>query len=285
MKVVCSAIGNTPLIELDGIKIKLETANLTGSVKDRMAKYILEKAGLKKGSLIIEATSGNTGIAFAALSAIYGYRFIAVMSEGMSIQRRKMIEAFGAELVLTPAKDDIAGALKKYEELVNEHPDAFLPKQFDNPDNIEAHRQGLGKEIVSEIKDIDVFVAGMGTGGTLIGVAKALKEKYPNVKIVGVEPAESAIFNGEKAGLHKIQGIGEGFVPKIVSDNLGLIDEVIAVKSDDAVEMSNKLAKEHGLLVGISSGANFLAALQLKKKYMNVVTLFPDRGERYLSVA
>lgn len=275
------------MIELNGIQIKLETTNLTGSVKDRMAKYILELAEkrgeLKKGDLIIEVTSGNTGISLAAISAIKGYKFIAVMSEGMSIERRRMIQAFGAEVILTLAEKDIDGALKRYDKLVKENPKAFLTKQFENPNNIESHRLGLGKEIVNSVDKIDVFVAGIGTGGTLIGVAKALKKRFPDVKIVGVEPAESAVLNNRKLGLHKIQGIGEGFISKIVEDNLDLIDEVITIKSDDAIEMSKKLAKKYGVLVGISSGANFLAAKQLKKRFKNIITLFPDRGERYLS--
>jgi cysteine synthase len=289
MRVILDTIGNTPLIEVDGIFAKLETFNPTGSVKDRIAWYIIrnaEKRGeLKPGQKILEITSGNTGIALSMVAAIRDYKFIAVMPESMSLERRKMMGAFGAEIVLTPSLEDMDGALRKYDELVKENPDAFLPKQFENPDNIKAHEFGLGKEIVDEVK-VDAFVVGTGTGGTLVGVARALRRRNPNVKIIAVEPAESAVISGEKQGLHKIQGIGEGFIPKIVSDNLHLIDEVIKIKSDDAIIAGKKLARKHGVLVGISSGANFLAAKFIKEKYglKNVVTIFADRGERYLSM-
>lgn len=285
---ILSTVGKTPLIKIGKIYAKLETVNPTGSVKDRMAWYMVKKAEerneLKPGSKIIEVTSGNTGIAFAMVSAIRGYKFIAVMPESMSIERRKMIEVFGAKIVLTPAKEDMAGAIRAYNELVKKHPDAWLPKQFENPDNIAAHRGGLGKEIIEQAGDkVDAFVAGIGTGGTLIGVAQALKKVNPDIKIIGVEPAESAVLSGEKSGLHKIQGIGEGFIPKLVEENIDLIDEVITIKSNDAIEMSKELVKKYGLLVGISSGANFLAALKLFKKYNDIVTVLPDRAERYLS--
>ncbi len=276
-------IGNTPLIKIGRIFAKLETVNPTGSVKDRMAWYIVRKAErrgeLKPGSEILEVTSGNTGIALAMISAVRGYRFTAVMPASMSVERRKMMSAFGAKIILTPAKEDIAGAVKKYQELVKDS-DAWLPDQFGNPDNVKAHEFGLGREIAKQMK-VGAFVAGIGTGGTLIGVAKALKKVYPNVKIFGVEPSESAVLSGKKPGLHKIQGIGEGFVPKIVADNRDLIDGVISIKSKDAIAMRKKLAMKYGLLVGISSGANVLAAMKLK--YRNVVTVLPDRGERYLS--
>jgi len=285
---ILSTIGNTPLIKIGNIIAKLETTNPSGSVKDRMAYYMIKKAEdrglLKKGSRIIEVTSGNTGIAFAMISAVKGYKFTAVMPESMSVERRKMIKSFGAELVLTPAKDDIAGAIKKFEELASQYPDAWLPKQFENPDNIEAHRLGLGAEIIKQTKgEISAFAAGIGTGGTLIGVAKALKEFNPKIKIAAIEPAESAVLSGGKPGIHKIQGIGEGFIPKLVADNKELIDEVIKVSSESAIKMKDELALKHGILVGISSGANFLAAIELSKKYHNVVTVLPDRGERYLS--
>jgi len=281
-------IGKTPMIKIDGILAKLETTNPTGSVKDRMTWHMVKKAEergeLKQGMKIIEVTSGNTGIGFAMISAVKGYKFIAVMPESMSIERRRMMKAFGAEIVLTPASEDMDGAVKKYNELVKKNPDAWLPKQFENPDNPNAHEYGLGKEIVEQTQGkVDAFVAGIGTGGTLIGAARALKKANPNVKIIGVEPAESAVLSGGKQGLHKIQGIGEGFIPKLVQENLDLIDEVIVIKSEDAITMSQELAKKHGLLVGISSGANFLAAKKLKERFENVVTILPDRGERYLS--
>jgi len=285
---VLGIIGNTPLVRIGNLYAKLETTNPTGSVKDRMASYMVRKAEirgeLKQGIRIIEVTSGNTGISFSMISAIKGYRFIAVMPESMSLERRKMMKAFGAEFVLTPAEEDMAGAMKKYEGLVKRYPDAWLPRQFENPDNIVAHREGLGKEIVEQIQGrVDAFVAGIGTGGTLIGVAQALKEVNPDVKIIGVEPEESAVLSGGRPGLHKIQGIGEGFVPGLVKDNIHLIDEVITIRSDEATRMKGVLAYKYGLLVGISSGANVLAAMEVSKRYENVVTILPDRGERYLS--
>jgi cysteine synthase A len=276
------------MVKIGELYAKLETTNPTGSIKDRMAWYMVKKAEergeLKPGSKIMEVTSGNTGISLAMISALRGYEFIAVMPESMSKERIKMMQAFGARIVLTPAELDMAGAIKKYEELVKKNPGAWLPKQFENPDNIAAHREGLGREIIKQMQSIDAFVAGIGTGGTLIGVAQALKEAGINAKIIGVEPAESAVLSGEKAGLHKIQGIGEGFVPKLVKENLELIDEIITVKSDDAIRMSKMLARKHGLLVGISSGANVLAAMRARKKYRRVVTVLPDRGERYMSL-
>ncbi|MFA6410669.1 MAG: cysteine synthase family protein [Candidatus Buchananbacteria bacterium] len=287
---ILNNIGNTPLIKIGNIYAKLETTNLTGSVKDRMANYVVKKAEergeLKPGDKIIEVTSGNTGIALSMISALKGYEFIAIMPESMSLERRKMIEFFGGKIVLTPKKDDMAGAVKKYNELVRKNKNAWLPKQFENPDNIAALKNGLGKEIIKQMKGkIDAFVTGVGTGGTLIGVAKALKEAGSKAKIIAVEPAESAVLSGKKSGLHLIQGIGEGFIPKIVKDNLNLIDEVIAIKGQAAIKMKNKLAKEYGVLVGISSGANILAAQKLEKKYgyKRIVTILPDRGERYLS--
>ena len=282
------AVGNTPIMNIGKIHAKFEAFNITGSVKDRMVSYIIRKAEergeLKPGSTIIELTSGNTGVALAMVSSIRGYNFKAVMPESMSPERRKMIEAFGGEIILTPAEEDMEGSMRRYKELVKENPDAWLPRQFENPDNIEAHRLGLGQEIICQMKGkIDAFVAGIGTGGTIIGVAKALKEVNPNVKIIGVEPAESAVLNGKKQGLHKIQGIGEGFIPQIVKENRHLIDEVIEVTSEEAIEMSEILARKRGLLVGISSGANLVAALRIEDRYENIVTVLCDRGERYLS--
>lgn len=279
-------VGNTPLIEVNGIHAKLETTNPTGSIKDRMVKHIIktaeQKGELKKGSKIIEVTSGNTGISLAMFSAIKEYRFTAVMPESMSVERRKMMEHFGAKIILTPAEEDMEGAVKEYRKLVKENPDAWLPNQFGNKENINAHEIGLGREIEKDMEGkIDTFVAGTGTGGTLIGVAKHLKRINPNIKIVAVEPEESAVLSGNKPALHKIQGIGEGFIPKILKENLDLIDSVITIKSNDAISAQEELARKYGTLVGISSGANFLAARMINKE--NVVTVFPDRGERYLS--
>ncbi|MEI8229921.1 MAG: cysteine synthase A [Candidatus Peregrinibacteria bacterium] len=288
MNTILNTIGNTPLITLNGIYAKLETTNPTGSIKDRMAWFMVwkaeERGELRRGDEILEITSGNTGIALAMISAVRGYRFTAVMPESMSIERQKMMKAFGATIVLTPAKEDMAGALKKYRELAAEHPKAWLPNQFGNSDNFIAHKEGIGKEIIEQMHgDIDAFVAGAGTGGTLIGVARALKEAGIRAKIIAVEPEESAVLSGKQPGLHLIQGIGEGFVPKLLQENMNLVDEVIAVKGREAIAMSERLAREHGLLVGISSGANILAAMKVHERFRNVVTVLPDRGERYLS--
>jgi cysteine synthase A len=287
---ILNSIGNTPLIKIGNIYAKFETTNPTGSVKDRMVWYMVKKAEerkeLKPGDKIIEVTSGNTGISLAMISAIKGYKFIAIMPESMTIERRKMIELFGGKIILTPAKDDMIGAIKKYNELVRENKNAWLPRQFENPDNISAHREGLGKEIIKQMKGkIDAFVAGTGTGGTLIGVAQALKEIGSKAKIIAVEPEESAVLSGKKAGSHMIQGIGEGFIPKIMKENMNLVDGIITVKSQEAIGMKNKLAKEFGILVGISSGANVLAAQEIEKRYgyKKIITVLPDRGERYLS--
>lgn len=285
---ILNTIGNTNLLKIDNIYAKLETTNPTGSIKDRMAWYIIkdaEKKGqLKKGSKILEVTSGNTGIALAMISALRGYKFTAIMPESMSVERRRMIKAFGAKLILTPAKEDVAGAVKKYIELIKKDKTYWLPKQFENQNNIMAHQTGIGQEIIKQMNGkIDAFVAGAGTGGTLLGVAKALKAIRSKAKIFIVEPDESAILSGKKAGQHKIQGIGEGFIPKLIQDNMNLIDDIITIKSEDAIKMKNQLAKKYGLLVGTSSGANFLAAKKLSKKYKRVVTVFADRGERYLN--
>jgi len=285
---------NTPLTTVEGIYVKFEPYNVTGSIKDRMASYMVDQAKkrgeLKPKSKILEVTSGNTGIAFSAISAKEGYHFIAIMPESMSIERRKMMQAFGAELVLTPAKEDMAGAIKKYTELKLQYPDAWLPEQFENQDNIDAHRFGIGQEILHQFmhyipkQEKSAFVAGVGTGGTLLGTTLALKEKWPQMKIVAVEPSESAVLSGRDPGYHRIQGIGEGFIPDLVQRNRDLIDRVIMVKSKDAIVESKRLAREHGLLVGISSGANLIAAKRLQKQgYYPVITVFADRGERYLS--
>jgi cysteine synthase len=281
-------VGNTPLVSLEGVLVKLEMCNPTGSVKDRMAWHMARKAEargeLKPGATILEATSGNTGIAFAMIAARKGCRFIAVMPESMSVERRRLMQAFGAELVLTPAKDDMVGALARYDDLVRRTPGAWLPRQFENPDNPAAHREGLGREILAQAGGrVDAFVAGVGTGGTLVGVAQALKAADPKVRIVAVEPAESAVLSGGPPGLHRIQGIGEGFVPRLVQEHRSLIDEVIAVRGEDAIAESRRLAKAHGLLAGISSGANLLAAKRVRERLGTVVTLLCDGGERYLS--
>ena len=272
------------------ILTKMENFNPGGSIKDVMALYMISKAEdngvIKQGDKIIEVTTGNTGIAFAMISALKGYEFTAVMPENMSVERRKIMEALGAQIVLTPAAEDMKGAIKRYEELVKANPDAWLPNQFGNQDNIEAHREITAKSILEQVKDkIDVFVAGVGTGGTLMGVAQALKKANPDVKIVAVEPCESAVMSGKKAGLHEIQGIGEGFIPDLV--RMDMIDDVVTVKSRDAKDFMRRLAREEGLFVGISSGANMLAALKMGEKIESgktIVTILPDSGERYLSM-
>jgi len=297
-KNVLDLVGNTPVVELAKINntkstilAKLEALNPSGSLKDIMALYMIdiaEKNGiLKPGSQIIEATSGNTGISFAMIAPLKGYEFVAVMPEHMSKERRQMMQAFGAEIILTPEKEGFVGALERLEQLAKENQDAWLPRQFDNPDNIAAHREITGKRILEEIGDkkIDVFVAGVGTGGTLMGVAEALRKVYPEVKIVAVEPAESAVMSGGKSGAHIIQGIGPGFIPSLV--NMDVVDEVVKVKSNDASDMTGRLIKEEGLMVGISSGANVFAALEVAQKSgegNTIVTILPDRGERYLSM-
>lgn len=292
---ILDLIGETPLLKIPikekrvTIWAKLETTNPTGSIKDRMAWYIVKKAEergeLKPGSKIIEVTSGNTGISFAMIAAIKGYKFIAVMPKSVSVERVKMMKFFGAKIILTPAKEDMFGAIKKYKELIGKNKDAWLPKQFENPDNIAAHREGIGKEIIKQTNGkFDAFVAGVGTGGTLIGVAQALKKINPKIKIIAVEPTESAVLSEGKSGSHLIQGIGEGFVPKLVKENRHWIDDVIRIKGKEAISMSKKLARDCGILVGISSGANVLGAIKVSKKFKNIVTVLPDRGERYLSL-
>ncbi len=290
-------VGNTPVVELKKVNdttstilAKLETLNPSGSIKDVMAFYmtdVAEKKGLlKPGSKIIEETSGNTGISFAMIAALKGYRFVAVMPENMSQERRQLIQSFGAKIVLTPEEQGFPGALEKLEQMAKENQDAWLPRQFENRDNIDAHREITGKRILQAVgKDIDVFVAGVGTGGSLMGVAEALKQANPNVKIVAVEPAESAVMSGGEPHNHIIQGIGPGFIPKLV--NLDLIDEIIPIREKDAVAMARKLIREEGLMVGISSGANVLASLEIARKSgqgKTIVTLLSDRGERYLSM-
>ena len=294
---VLGLIGKTPLVKLhkvnntgSAIWAKVEALNPSGSIKDVMALYMMnlaEKRGeLKPGARIIEATSGNTGISFAMLAQIKGYKFVAVMPEYMSQERMQLMEAFGAEIVLTPAAEGFTGAVEKFEELAEKDPDAWLPRQFDNPDNTAAHREITGKRILEEINgQIDAFIAGVGTGGTLMGVAEALKSVYPNVKIVAVEPAESAMMSGEDSGYHKIQGIGPGFIPSLV--NMDLIDSIIAISSEDAMNMARKLVRQEGLMVGISSGANVLAALKVSTEMgdgKTIVTVLPDRVERYISM-
>lgn len=297
---IIDLIGDTPLLELENYSInkkidnkiiaKVESANPGSSVKDRLGLALIksaeEKGILKPGSVIIEPTSGNTGIALAYISAAKGYRLILTMPETMSVERRNLLKAFGAELVLTPGSEGMAGAISKAEELIKDIPGSYMPQQFNNPSNPEMHYKTTGPEIWEDTEgEIDYFVAGVGTGGTVSGVAKYLKEKNPNVKIVAVEPEESAVLSGKEKGPHKIQGIGAGFVP--LNFNKDLIDEIIPVSGNAAAETSRTLAKTEGLLAGISSGAALYAALKIsereKNKDLKIVVLLPDSGERYLS--
>jgi len=284
---ILETIGDTPLIKVNGVAAKLEATNPTGSIKDRLALFLVKKAEergeLQPNDRILEVTSGNTGVSLALVAAVKNYRFTAVMPESASRKKREMMRSYGANLVLSSQEEGMRGAVDKYNQLIEEKSHYWLPQQFSNPDNLEAHRRGTGREILQQVEQVpDAFVAGIGTGGTLLGVAKALKQVNPELEIIGVEPKESAVLNGDKAGEHEIEGIGEGFVPELVNNNRELIDQVIKINSQAAITASKQLAKEKGLLVGISSGANYLAAQRLKKKYKRVVTVFPDEGGRYL---
>ncbi|WP_290746194.1 cysteine synthase A [Fibrobacter sp. UBA4309] len=293
-------IGHTPLLELThieeglGAKIvaKLEYFNPAGSVKDRIAKAMLdeaEKSGkLKKGAVIIEPTSGNTGIGLASVAAARGYRIIIVMPETMSIERRQLMKAYGAELVLTEGAKGMKGAIAKADELAKEIPNSFIPGQFVNPANPAAHKATTGPEIWEDTDGkVDIFVAGVGTGGTVSGVGEYLKSQNPNVKVVAVEPASSPVLSKGVAGSHKIQGIGAGFVPDTL--NTKVYDEIIAVENEAAFEAGREIGKKEGVLVGISSGAALWAAKELAKRPENkgktIVALLPDTGDRYLSTA
>lgn len=293
-------IGNTPLVEVINLEkeqelkarvlVKLEYLNPAGSVKDRIAKAMLEDAEkngkLHEGSVIIEPTSGNTGIGLAAIAASKGYRVILTMPETMSVERRNLMKAYGAELVLTEGAKGMSGAIAKAKELAEEIPNSFIPSQFTNPANPEVHEKTTGVEIWDDTDGtVDIFVAGVGTGGTITGVGKYLKSKNPNVKVVAVEPKGSPVLSEGVSGPHKIQGIGAGFVPETLDTKV--YDEVIAIENEDAFEIGREIARTEGVLVGISSGAAVWAAIQLAKRPENkgktIVALLPDTGERYLS--
>ena len=293
-------IGKTPLLELTHIEkeegleakilVKLEDFNPAGSVKDRIAKAMIDDAEasgkLKPGSVIIEPTSGNTGIGLASVAAARGYRIIIVMPETMSVERRQLMKAYGAELVLTEGAKGMKGAIAKAEELAKETPNSFIPGQFVNPANPAAHKATTGPEIWEDTDGkVDIFVAGVGTGGTITGTGEYLKSQNPNVKVVAVEPASSPVLSKGTAGSHKIQGIGAGFVPDVLDTKV--YDEIITVENDDAFATGKKIGKKEGVLVGISSGAAVWAAIELAKRPENkgktIVALLPDTGDRYLS--
>ena len=295
-------VGNTPLVEAVNVEkelglkatiaLKLEYFNPAGSVKDRVGKALIEDAEenglLKEGSVIIEPTSGNTGIGLASIAAVKGYRIILTMPETMSVERRNILKAYGAEIVLTDGTKGMSGAIAKAEELAKEIPNSFIPGQFVNPANPAVHRATTGPEIWADTDGkVDIFVAGVGTGGTVTGVGEYLKSQNPNVKIVAVEPATSPVLSTGKGGPHKIQGIAAGFVPQVL--NTGIYDEIITVENEDAFAASKFLTKNEGVLTGISSGAALHAAIELAKRPENkgktIVALLPDSGDRYLSTA
>ena len=295
-------VGNTPLVEVTNIEkkeqlkarllVKLEYFNPAGSVKDRVGKAMIEDAErtgrLKPGSVIIEPTSGNTGIGLAAVSAVKGYRMILTMPDTMSLERRNILKAYGAEIVLTPGEKGMSGAIEKAEELAKEIPDSFIPGQFDNPVNPRAHMESTGPEIWQDTDgQVDIFVASVGTGGTLTGTGTYLKEKNPRIKVIAVEPSTSAVLSGGNAGPHKIQGIGAGFIPKVLDTRV--YDEIITVDNEAPFATAKMLARTEGLLTGISSGAALYAAIEVARRPENegktIVALLPDSGDRYYSTA
>lgn len=297
---ITDLIGKTPLVRLKNhsatralnatILAKVEFFNPAGSAKDRIAKAMLDDAEskglLKKGSVIIEPTSGNTGIGLASVAAARGYRVILTMPETMSVERRNLLKAYGAQIVLTEGSKGMTGAIEKANELASSMPGSFIPSQFTNPANPEAHRQTTGPEIWQDTDgNVDIFVAGVGTGGTITGVGEYLKAQNPNVRVVAVEPAGSPVLSGGKAGPHGLQGIGAGFIPEAL--NTAVYDEIITVKNEDAYATGKAIAREEGMLVGISSGAAVFAATELARRPENkgktIVVLLPDTGERYLS--
>jgi cysteine synthase A len=293
---ILDTVGNTPMVKLNRmvpegsatVFAKMESFNPTWSVKDRIAKSMIEVAERKglinKDTTIIEPTSGNTGIGLGMVCAVKGYRLILTMPETMTIERRKLLAAYGAQLVLTPGPEGMGGAVKKAEELTTSTPNSFMPQQFKNKANPWIHRKTTAKEILKTVDRIDAFVAGVGTGGTITGVGQVLKKRFPQVKVIAVEPEESPVLSGGKPGPHKIQGIGAGFVPAVLDTEV--YDRIIKVNSKDAAETSRKIARLEGMLVGISSGAATFAALQVAKELgagKTVVVIMPDIGERYLS--
>ncbi|UQA81206.1 cysteine synthase A [Gardnerella piotii] len=301
-KSVQELVGNTPLMELTHIEkeynlaakilVKLEYFNPAGSVKDRIAKQMIEEAEaegtLKPGSVIVEPTSGNTGIGLSMIAQTKGYKSIIVMPESMSIERRKLMKAYGADLVLTPAKDGMKGAISKAKEIVENTPNAWTPGQFTNQANVHAHYKTTGPEIWQDTDgNVDMLIAGVGTGGTITGTGTYLKEQNPNLEVIAVEPANSPVLAGGKPGAHKIQGIGAGFVPDVLNQNI--YNRIVHVTNEDAIESGKLISKKEGVLVGISSGAAIWAAIQEAKREENagktIVAILPDSGDRYLSTA
>lgn len=301
-KSVQELVGNTPLMELTHIEkeynlaakilVKLEYFNPAGSVKDRIAKQMIEEAEaegtLKPGSVIVEPTSGNTGIGLSMIAQTKGYKSIIVMPESMSIERRKLMKAYGAELVLTPAKDGMKGAIAKAKEIVENTPNAWTPGQFTNQANVHAHYKTTGPEIWQDADgNVDMLIAGVGTGGTITGTGTYLKEQNPQLEVIAVEPADSPVLAGGKPGAHKIQGIGAGFVPDVLNQNI--YNRIVHVTNEDAIESGKLISKKEGVLVGISSGAAIWAAIQEAKREENagktIVAILPDSGDRYLSTA
>lgn len=296
-KNITATIGHTPLVQINKlapdksiILAKIESFNPCGSIKDRIALAMIEDAEkkrlIKKDTIIIEPTSGNTGIGLACICAVKEYKLILTMPESMSIERRKLLKLFGAEIVLTPAEQGMTGAIKKAEELIAENSNSFMPQQFDNPANPKIHRQTTAKEILTDSGGkVDIFIAGVGTGGTLTGCGEILKKHNKNLKVIAVEPKDSPILSGGKPGPHKIQGIGAGFVPEIL--NTDIIDEIMQISNEDAIKTARQLAAKEGILAGISSGAAMKAAIEVAQRKENkgktIVVILPDTGERYVS--
>lgn len=295
---IAELVGNTPIVKLNKvvpegseIYVKLESFNPGGSIKDRIAKYMIEEAEksgeLKPGDTIIEMTSGNTGIALAMIAAVKGYKVIVTMPDSMSMERRSLLSAYGAELALTPAAGKMEAAINKVEELKAEYPNHFVPSQFHNPKNPEAHRKYTAAEIIDVFgTSLDIFITGVGTGGTITGNGEALKKKIPGIQVIAVEPSDSPVLSGGEPGPHKIQGIGVGFITDVT--NTEVIDDVVQVENEDAFEMMRRLAQEEGLLVGISSAATVVAAIEVANRPVNkdkkILVMLMDTGERYLSM-